>query len=75
MPLLTELEFIPFSNYRDFAPDGASDETQGIQRVPWDKEPHFVVGVSSRAKPPMLLNPQEASMNHFSCVISRRVGA
>ena len=30
MPLLTELEFIPSANYRDFAPDGASNEPQGI---------------------------------------------
>ncbi len=49
MPLLTKLDFIPSSNYRNVAPDGASNESQGIEGVPWHNEPHFVVGVSSRA--------------------------
>ncbi len=49
MALLTELEFMPSSHYRNVAPDGACNERQGIGGVPWHHEPPSVVGVSSRA--------------------------
>ena len=63
MALLTELEFMPSSHYRNVAPDGAFNERQGIRGVPRHNEPPPVVGVSCRANSSLLLNPQKTSKN------------
>ncbi len=69
MALLTELNFMPSTNYRYVAPTGAFHERQGIGGVPRHIEPPSVVGVSSGAIPrdPLRSVPLFMSVHIFHC--------